>query len=264
MRHKRIAVSLLVVALLALSVSQLNAGGMVTLEGLMTALNNLTQKHDDLEESHAALEERVAELEEFREEFLSMASAHVPSVGFPGTPPQCEQPERFILPGQKVVGEESETLLGHIDLVSVSSSLEGEMLTVTFELAELPAELIFDRSGVQKDVLEYSWSASVVIGEEDDHYSYELQASHFVFSTDASRDKVVSIAEVAGQLQADVWESDIEGYGSMAISGASLEFSPTDNTLTLSGRIPGITGNSRLYFGAYDFLLGNDAISCHP
>lgn len=42
MRHKRIAVSLLVVALLALSVSQLNAGGMVTLEGLMTALNNLT------------------------------------------------------------------------------------------------------------------------------------------------------------------------------------------------------------------------------
>lgn len=69
---------------------------------------------------------------------------------------------------------------------------------------------------------------------------------------------------VVGQLQADVWENDIEELLSMAISDAFLEVSPTDNAWTLSGRIPGITGKSRLYFGAYDFLRGNDAISCHP
>ena len=249
MRHKRIVVSLLVAALLALSVSQLNAGGMVTL--------------DALEESHKALKERVAELEGTLEEFLSMASAHLSSIGFPGSPPLCEPPEKFILPGQKVVDEVSETLPGYIDLVSVSSSLEGEMLSVTFEVAELPSELTFDRSGMRKDVLEYSWTASVVIDEEDEQYSYELQATHFVYTTDANRDRVIPIA-VVGQLQADVWENDIVELFSMAISDASLEVSPTDNTLTLSGRIPGITEKSRLYFGAYDFLLGNDAISCHP
>ena len=138
------------------------------------------------------------------------------------------------------------------------------MLSVTFEVAELPSELIFDRSGMEKDVLEYSWTASVVIDEEDDQYSYELQTTHFVFTTEANRDKVVPVADSVGQLQTEVWENDIEGFFSMVISDASLEVSPTDNTLTLSGRIPGITEKSRLYFGAYDFLLGRDDISCHP
>lgn len=85
---------------------------MVTLDGLMTALNNLTQRHDGLEERHQALEERVAALEGTLEELLGMASAHMSTVGFPGSPPRCELPAKFILPGQKVVDEESEFLPG--------------------------------------------------------------------------------------------------------------------------------------------------------
>ena len=67
------------------------------------------------------------------------------------------------------------------------------------------------------------------------------------------KDYVTLVAQPTGNCLRDI-----------TISDASLELSPTDNTLTLSGRIPGVTEKSRLYFSAYDFLFGSDAISCHP
>ena len=37
----------------------------------------------------------------------------------------------------------------------------------------------------------------------------------------------------------------------------------SENTITLSGEIPGITPQSRLAFEAYDFLEGSEQVACH-
>ena len=47
-----------------------------------------------------------------------------------------------------------------------------------------------------------------------------------------------------------------------AVSDASLEVSTQENTLTLSGEIPGITADSRLAFQTYDYLVGSDDVAC--
>ena len=41
-----------------------------------------------------------------------------------------------------------------------------------------------------------------------------------------------------------------------------MEVSVEDNTITLSGKIPGITAESRLAFGAIDFLGGTEEVGC--
>ncbi|MXX27805.1 MAG: hypothetical protein F4Z82_20460 [Caldilineaceae bacterium SB0668_bin_21] len=47
-------------------------------------------------------------------------------------------------------------------------------------------------------------------------------------------------------------------------SGAHLDVSHEENTLTLIGRVPGITDESTIAFSTFDILLGQDGVSCEP
>ena len=47
-------------------------------------------------------------------------------------------------------------------------------------------------------------------------------------------------------------------------TGARLEISHEDNSLTFIGKVPGITPNSLLFFSTYDILEGQDGVSCQP
>ena len=46
------------------------------------------------------------------------------------------------------------------------------------------------------------------------------------------------------------------------LSFARIEVSAEEDTITLSGEIPGITADSRLAFGVYDYLGGEEEIGC--
>ena len=56
--------------------------------------------------------------------------------------------------GHAVFDDVSHELVGHIDIRDVTTTLDGETLTVTFHLKDIPKTLAFDRPGVPEHALE--------------------------------------------------------------------------------------------------------------
>ena len=72
-----------------------------------------------------------------------------------------------MLPGQSSHDPALDSLPGHIDIVGVKSGLEGETLTATFYLKDIPQELTFNREGVESQTLEYMWMVEINIEGDD-------------------------------------------------------------------------------------------------
>lgn len=155
--------------------------------------------------------------------------------------------------------------VAHIDIRGVTTTLDGEILTVTFQLRDLPETLIFDRTGVPEHALEYSWEVSIDV-DNDPHtgsggFDYMLSAAYFVprFAQDGN-----TVAEITrpGFVKAGLWGLNRKGYRVPAEADIAIEVSAGDNTLTLSGEIPGISPRSRLVFETYDSLHGREQVTC--
>ena len=195
------------------------------------------------------------------EEIRSYASSNTSIVSGP-----CDADEAAVTPGQRVIAGISNTLPVHVDITEVSTTLNGETLTVVFHLRDVPESLTFDRTGVPENAMEYMWQASIDVDNdlETGHggFDYALSASQFVFSPDS--DRRITAAQLGNNVQVDTWESDVSADGSYRLLGrATIEVSTQANTITLSGEIPGITPQSRLAFEAYDFLEGSEQVACH-
>ena len=66
-------------------------------------------------------------------------------------------------------------------------------------------------------------------------------------------------------LQTNTWDLNPEGTANLDIAFleyARIEVSAEEDTITLSGEIPGITAESQLAFGVYDFLGGTEEVGC--
>ena len=178
-------------------------------------------------------------------------------ISYPG---ECDTDDA-VAPGQTLVDETEDVQAAHIDITEVETSLSGETLTVVFHLRDIPETLTFNRTGISERYGEYVWNVSIdVDGDRETGYGgieYELSASHFVRSSEQGRNEQASIESgvKAGVLKA-------RGDGFMPMGAATLKVSPQENTLTLSGTIPGITAESQLTFSAYDFFSGSDKIGC--
>ena len=66
-----------------------------------------------------------------------------------------------------------------------------------------------------------------------------------------------------GIIEASLWGLDRERYRVLAEADVEFKGSAEDNTITLSGEIPGITAESRFKFRAYDFFGGSVELSSH-
>ena len=192
---------------------------------------------------------------------VEMSSA-VPSIADLSASP-CHADGAAIRPGQRVVDAISDTLPAHVDIIEVSTDLTGETLAVVFHLRDVPETLEFNRKGVEKNMLEYSWEVSIDVDDDRETgllgAEYSLSASHFVFSP--SSDEGVH-QPIAAAVQTDIWEMDPDSHGADHLSSAGIEVSSEENTITLVGDIPGITPQSRLEFEAYDFPQGSDQVAC--
>jgi len=178
----------------------------------------------------------------------------------------CDSDDGYVL-GQNIVNGVSDEKAAHIDITDIDSWLAGETLTVVFHLKDVPERLIFDREGVPANVSEYSWEVSVdVDGDRNtglNGFEYVLSAMHFV--SYPFRGRAQSAAISTDNVQTNTWKlnplrnavPDIE-----YLEGARLEVSAEEDTITLSGEIPGITEESELAFGAYDYLGGAEEIGC--
>ena len=181
-------------------------------------------------------------------------------------PFQSSSDEHAAVQGQSVVDDVPHELVGHIDIRDVMTVLDGETLSVTFQLRDVPETLTFDRTGVPEHALEYNWEVSVDVDNDPETgsggFDYMLSAGYFVprFAQDSN-----TVAEITqpGFVRASLWGLDRDGYRVLAEADIEVEVSVDDNTITLSGEIPGITAESPLKFRAYDFFAGSVEMSSH-
>ena len=168
--------------------------------------------------------------------------------------------------GHSVGDDVPHELVGHIDIRDVTTALDGETLSVTFLLRDIPETLTFARTGVPEDALEYIWEVSIDVDNDPETgsggFDYMLSAGYFVprFAQDSN-----TVAEITqpGFVRASLWGLNRQGYRVLAESDIEVEVSVDDNTITLSGEIPGITAESPLKFRAYDFFAGSVEMSSH-
>ena len=168
--------------------------------------------------------------------------------------------------GQSVSDNVSRELVGHTDIRDVTTTVEGDTLSVTFQLRDIPEKLTFARTGVPEHALEYNWEVSIDVDNDPQTgsggYDYMLSAGYFVprFAQDGN-----TVAEITqpGFVRASLWGLNRKGYRVLAEADIEVEVSADDNTITLSGEIPGITAESPLKFRAYDYFAGSVEKSSH-
>ncbi len=179
----------------------------------------------------------------------------------------CQKPPGIVTSsGRSASDNVSRALVGHIDIRGVTATVEGETLSVTLQLRDVPETLTFARTGVPEDALEYSWEVSIDVDNDPDTgsggFDYMLSAGYFVPRFAQGSNTVAGITQ-PGFVKASLWGLDREGYRVLAEADVEVEVSVDDNTITLTGEIPGITAESPLKFRAYDFFAGSVEMSSH-
>ena len=164
--------------------------------------------------------------------------------------------------GETVTDGVSDDLAAHIDVTAVSTALAVETLAVIFHLRDLPQSLVFDRTGVDRRVVEYYWKVLIDLDRNPETgtvgFEYALSASHAVQSHSEGSNAAASIGS---KLQAGTWKTH-GGDGYIQHEEATVVVSADANTITLVGNIPGITPDARLEFESHDFLEGTERIGC--
>ena len=176
---------------------------------------------------------------------------------------QCIPDQPIFTPGQTVLDVAADVPAAHIDIIEINSSLSEEVLTVVFQLRDVPETLMFNRTGVPDQALEYVWEVSIDVDNDRTTgsygFDYALSAMHFVFPRAGGINTTAPI-ETPGVVQTHTWEMD--RWDAMTIEEGRIEVAAEDNTITLSGKVPGITAESRLAFGAFDYLGGTEEVGC--
>ena len=204
-------------------------------------------------------------------------------------------------------------MVAHIDIRGVTTALDGETLTVTFQLRDLPEALTFNRTGVpagfdkarislsfsrgnspcsetlwspdshfsplparpyrqsrrrhrnyrvrwtapqlfqnrmkskisHEHALEYNWEVSIDVDHDpatgSGGFDYMLSAGYFVHPLARNSETVAEITQ-PGFVKASLWGLNRQGYRVLAEADIAVEVSAEENTITLSGEIPGDHG----------------------
>ncbi len=163
-------------------------------------------------------------------------------------------------PGQSVEGSVSENLHGSADIVSVSSELNGELLTAIFHLRELPEDAEYNRNPGHFRLETNRWLVLVSIDGDPltpmSHLDYLIQAVYY----DPKKTDIVFAKPTEPMVTGALYEfgraiaehNGIEFTSHTLLSDEiEVTFSQEDNTLTLATRVPGITGKSTIAFVAH-------------
>ena len=209
-------------------------------------------------------------------------ACHDPYRKFVG-PWQCDAGIAVINPGQSVLdGLEDNThrhrdrsgdawaaiasafaggLSPYMDITKVNTSLSGERLTVIFHLRDVPETLTFNRTGISENYMEYRWEVAIDVDNDratgDGGFDTLLSAYHIVRLSEGSENMQVPIEN---QAKASVWK--MRPGRIMSERDASLEVSAEEDTIMISGYIPGITAESRLAFKTNEYSAGSDEVGC--
>ncbi len=179
---------------------------------------------------------------------------------------QCESVEP-LRPGDAVTDTVSDVPAAHTDITAVETSLSGENLTVVFHLKDLPDTLRFNRTEHGEGSMEYMWEVAIDVDNDRSTgpggFDMLLSAYHIAFMSHKGTEADTT-APLGDMLEAAVWEIN-PGGSTSPLTDAVLAVSAGEDTITITGFIPGITFESRLTFSTYDFLFAGEAdqIDCH-
>ena len=171
-----------------------------------------------------------------------------------------------ISPGQSVEGEVSENLVGSGDIIGVSSELNGETLSATFHLRELPEEGYYSHEPGHFRLEANHWIVLVSIEGDPltpmSHLDYMFQATYY----EPNGEKVLFARPTEPMVTGGLYKCDraiaehngIE-YTSHKFLSSDVEvtFSHEDGTLTLAAQIPGITDKSTIAFVSHGMFPGS-------
>lgn len=178
-----------------------------------------------------------------------------------GTPPL-----RYIAlsPRQSLEGSVAAYLPGSVDMIGVSSELDGEVLAATFHLRELPEEAENRQKIGHWDDIKYRWTVLIDIDGDAqtslDYRDYQIDATYY--DPDLPRVTLGRVIPSKPWFQIDLnrcYRSIAEHNGmeftkcDLLPDKVKVLLSQEDGTLTLVAQIPGITDESTIAFWTHDF-----------
>lgn len=155
-----------------------------------------------------------------------------------------------ISPGQSVEGSVMWDVPGSADIIGVSSELNGELLTATFHLRDLPEEAHYSQKPGNSWFITTQWVVLVSIEGDPltpmSHPDYRFQATYYDLSWPAEP-MVTGDLYKCGRYIAEHNGKEFTSYKFLS-SDVEVTFSHEDGTLTLAAQIPGITDKSTIAF----------------
>ncbi len=157
-------------------------------------------------------------------------------------------------PNTTVQGTINNDIPGYIDILSVSTTLDGKKLTVAFKVREIPEEITIDKDTLKKGYPELAWGVAIDTDNNpdtgnasfmiDSGYGYDNTLQAFNFKQGSERSGTI---QNIFRNKTAVWTATKDKGIHMNASG-SITVDQSTNTITLSGNVKGITADSHLHF----------------
>ena len=198
----------------------------------------------------------VYQVKDFTSDY-AFASDFIPSP----TQAQTATPQEMI--SIEIIDPSDDVSAAHIDVVKLSYVIAGETLRAVFHLRDVPTELTFNRAGVPANRAEYMWIAYVDVdnnpdtGEQNlpDERGSEYAISVIYYVSESASESTTPIEDT---VQVNVWKFDPTDGSWSVVSAAIIEVDPELDTITVTGEIPGLTSEARIFFLTHDYTVGED------
>ncbi len=176
-------------------------------------------------------------------------------------PTATATPEPVCQPNNIVAGSPDEKIPGYLDIISVSSTLEGTKLTAVFTMREIPDEITIDSNNIKKGIPELAIGVDIDSDVNEDTggsnfmfgsgygYDYALQAFNFKQGNErkGAMDKLL-------KTKTNIWKISNGNIKSSGIGKITVD--QAARTITLSATIPGIKPESYVHF--YTFFNNDE------
>ena len=173
-----------------------------------------------------------------------------------------------ISPGQSVEGSAAEEVPGSADIIGVNSELNGELLTATFHLRELPEEAEYSHEPGHFRLETNHWLVLVSIEGDPltpmSHLDYMFKVTYY----DPKKPEMVVVRPAEPMVTGALYKcgrairehNGIEyEYTSHEFLSSNVEvtFSHEEGTIALAAEIPGITSQSTIAFVSHGMFSGS-------
>ena len=181
----------------------------------------------------------------------------------PPSPTPTATPLPICNPNASIKGASNEDMPEYLDILNVSSTLDGTTLTVVFTLQEIPDEITINSDTLQQGQYEIAWGVAIDTDNNPDTggagllqnsgygYEYSLQAFNIKFGNESTG----SVQNLFQNHNSKVWAFGEDGKSS-TVADATFDVKQEAKTITLKADIPEITEDSYLHFFTYYGIQG--------